>query len=102
MQAARDLVAPAAELAARMELGEDDLGGGQADALHHADRDAAPVVGDGHPRIRMDSDGDVVAAALKGLVDRVVDDLVDEVVEAAKAGGSDVHAGPLAYRLEAL
>ena len=43
-----------------------------------------------------------VAVAGEGLVDRVVDDLVDEVVEAARAGGTDVHAGPLADRLEAL
>ncbi len=37
----------------------------------------------------------------EGFVDRVVDDLVDEVVQAARAGGADVHAGPLADRLEA-
>src|SRR3954452_22818864 len=35
------------------------------------------------------------------LIDRVVDDLVDEVMEASNAGGADVHAGPLADRLEA-
>jgi hypothetical protein len=27
---------------------------------------------------------------------------VNQMVEPAKAGGADVHAGPLAYRLEAL
>ena len=36
------------------------------------------------------------------LVDGVVDHLVDEVVEAARAGRADVHAGSLADRLEAL
>jgi hypothetical protein len=35
-------------------------------------------------------------------VDGVIDYLVDEVVEPARSGGSDVHAGPLAYRFEAL
>jgi hypothetical protein len=39
---------------------------------------------------------------LQRLVDAVVDHLVDEVVEAAGAGGADVHAGPSAYRFEAL
>ena len=42
------------------------------------------------------------AVAGEGFVDRVVDDLVDQVVEAARPGGADVHAGPLADRLEAL
>ena len=34
------------------------------------------------------------------LVDRVVDDLPDEVVQAASTGGTDVHARALAHRLE--
>ena len=36
------------------------------------------------------------------LVDRVVDDLPDQVVQAARVGGADVHARPPADRLEAL
>ncbi len=44
----------------------------------------------------------VVAVAGERLVDGVVDDLVDEVVQAAHAGGPDVHAGALADGLETL
>ena len=47
-------------------------------------------------------DLDVVAVAGERLVDGVVDDLVDQVVQAAHAGRADVHAGPLADGLEAL
>ena len=43
-----------------------------------------------------------VVAARERLVDGVVDDLVDEVVEAARARRADVHAGAQADRLEAL
>ena len=43
-----------------------------------------------------------VGVAGQRLVDGVVDDLVDQVVQAALAGRADVHARPLAYRLEAL
>src|SRR5659263_500227 len=37
-----------------------------------------------------------------GVVDRVVDDLVDQVMEATLTGGADVHAGALANSLETL
>ena len=43
-----------------------------------------------------------VAVAGQRLVDGVVDDLVDQVVQAALAGGADVHAGALADRVETL
>ena len=45
---------------------------------------------------------DLGAEAGERLVDGVVDDLVDEVVQAQHAGRADVHAGALADRLEAL
>ncbi len=41
----------------------------------------------------MDGDVDEVVAARKSLVDGVVDHLVDEVVEAARARRPDVHPG---------
>ena len=47
-------------------------------------------------------DVDPVRVARQGLVDRVVDDLVDEVMEARRTGRADVHTGPLADRLETL
>ena len=43
-----------------------------------------------------------VAVAGERLVDGVVDDLVDEVVQTARAGRADVHAGALANRFESL
>ena len=45
-------------------------------------------------------DVDPGGPARHGLVDRVVDDLPDQVVQPGRAGGADVHAGPLAHRLE--
>ncbi len=47
-------------------------------------------------------DDDVVAVAGQRLVDRVVDDLEHQVVQAGAVGGvADVHAGALAHRLQA-
>src|SRR5699024_12287636 len=40
------------------------------------------------------------SVAGQGLVDGVVHDLVDQVVQATLAGGADIHARPLADRLQ--
>src|SRR5207253_473854 len=45
-------------------------------------------------------DLDAVAVAGQRLVDRVVDDLPDQVMQAALRGGADVHTGALADRLQ--
>src|SRR5205085_6358225 len=50
----------------------------------------------------MERDLDAVVAAGERLVDRVVDGLVEEVVEAPLAGRADVHARPEPDRLETL
>src|SRR6185436_13014180 len=52
--------------------------------------------------VRLQDDAHGVAEPCEGLVDRVVDDLVDQMVQATLAGGADVHAGPLTDRLETL
>ena len=101
VQAAGDFVAAAvAELAAGVQGGEDHLGRGPLLFLQFVDRDAAAVVDDRAAVVRVQDDPDAVAVAGDRLVDGVVDDLVDEVVEAARAGRADVHAGALAHRLE--
>jgi hypothetical protein len=50
----------------------------------------------------VDGDLDARGLALQGLVDGVVDHLVDEVVQTTQAGRPDVHARALAHRLESL
>ena len=105
VQTARDLVALAAELAAGVQHGEDDLG--RTLALVRAggiriDRDAAPVVVDADAAVGQQGDPDARAVARHRLVDSVVDDLPDEVVKTGQTGGSDVHAGPLADGVETL
>ena len=102
VQTARDLVALAAELAARVQRGEHDLGRRLVGVLGvQVDRDAASVVVDAAPTVGEQRDGDPGAVAGHRLVDGVVDDLVDEVVQARRAGRADVHAGALADGFEA-
>ena len=55
-----------------------------------------------HRAVGVQDDVDLVAVAVQFLVDRVVDDLPQTVHEATGVRGADVHAWPLAYRLQAL
>ncbi len=101
MQAAGDLVGILVELTAGMQLGHDDLGGRDSLLLVDADRNAAPVVGDGAGAVGIQGDRNGVAIAFERFVDRVVDDLVDHVMQAGTVIGiADIHARPLAHRVE--
>ena len=102
VQATGHLVAAAAELAAGVQLGEHQLDRGLALGRVDVGGDAAAVVGDAHAAVGQQRDVDGVGEAGERLVDRVVDDLPDQVVQPALAGGPDVHARALADRLETL
>ena len=68
-----------------------------------AGRSAAAVVVDRAGAVGIEGDGDQIGMAGKGLVDGVVDDLVDHVVEArAVVGVADIHAGTLADSVQPL
>ena len=103
VEAAGDLVARgiAAELAAGVEHGMDDFEGVLAGGML-ADRHAAPVVLHGQRAVGPDRHEDLPGVAGHRLVDRVVDDLPDEVVEAAFVGRADVHARAPTDRLQPL
>ena len=103
VQPARHLVAVLVELAARVQLGHDDLGRAHPLALVDADRDAAAVVGDADRVVGVQRDLHLGRPAAERLVDAVVDDLVDHVVQArAVVGVADIHPRPLAHRFQAL
>ena len=102
VQTAGGRVGAAAELAAGVQAGHDDLDAGQAGARLDVDRDAAPVVADLDRAVGVQVDLDAGAVTAQGLVDGVVDDLPEAVHEPARVGGPDVHARPLADGLEPL
>src|SRR4029453_14575238 len=102
VEAAGHLVAVAAELAAAVQLGEGDLDAGQLVLRVDVGGDAPAVVDDPAPAVGQEDDVDAVAPPRHGLVDRIVDNPPHTVVAPRGAGRTDVHAGPLADRLEAL
>src|SRR5581483_5045583 len=101
VQARRDLVGLAAELAAGVEQRHHRLEGGLAGRRVGVDGYAHAVVAHGDAAVFRDVDPDAVAAAGHGLVDAVVDDLRNQLVQAALVGAADIHAGPAPDGLEA-
>jgi len=91
-----------AELAAGVELGEDDLDPGEAGLRLLVDRDAAAVVVHLGGTVGVQGDLDQVARARERLVHTVVDDLPQAVHQTPCVRGPDVHARTLADRLEPL
>ncbi len=96
VQAAGDLVAPAAKLTARVEDGKHDLQRGKSGLGLYVHRDAAAVVGDGNDVALFDDHIDLIAVTGQSLVDGIVYDLIHQMMETGGRGGTDIHAGPLA------
>ena len=102
VQAAGCRVRSAAELAAGVQLGEDDLDAAQPRARLDVDGDAARAIAHLDAAVGVQDDLDARAVAAEGLIDGVVDDLPEAVHEPARVGRPDVHAGALADRFEPL
>ena len=84
VQAAGDLIAPAAEFAARVQHGEHDLQRGLAGLRLNIHGDAAAVIADADDIAGLDGELDVAAVTRERLVDGVIDDLIHQVVQAGR------------------
>ena len=102
VQPARRGVRAAAELAAGVQPGHHQLDAGELGFRLHVNRDAPAVVPHLRRPVGVQDHLDEAAVAGQRLVHRVVEDLPQAVHEATAVGGADVHAGPLADRLQAL
>ncbi len=102
VQAAGYLVPLAAELSARVQHGEAYLHRRPPELWVNADGEAAPVVADGGAAVLVQRDVDLRAIARQGLVDGVVHNFINQVMQAARIGGTDIHAGPFSDGLQPL
>jgi len=105
VQAARNLVGvifrSVFELSARVELGHDHFGGGNAFAGMDASGNAASVVFHRHRPVGVQFDEHQIAMAGQSLVDRVVGNLEHHVVQARSVIGiADIHARALAHGVQ--
>ena len=92
----------AAELTAGVQHGIYDCDGRDAQLGLDVHGDAAAVIGNFDDITRFDRYFDMGAVPSQGFVDGVIDDLVDQVMQAGRAGRTDIHAGALAHSLQAL
>ena len=100
VQTARDLVGAILELAAGVQDRQRDFSSRTA-ALVHVGGNTAAVVDHRDRVIEMDRGVDFGGETGKRLVDRVVDDFVNEMVQPRRPGGADIHRRALANRFKA-
>jgi hypothetical protein len=67
-----------------------------------SDGDSAPVVVDRHGIILVNRYLDMIAGSGQSLVNRIIDNLIDQMVKTPKRSGPDVHTGSLSDSLKAL
>ena len=93
------LVRVAVELTTRVQLGHDDLGGGNAFFLVDADGNTAPVVTDRNRAVVVNCNVHRIRMTGQRLVNTVVHDLIDHVVQTRPViGVTDIHARTFANR----
>ena len=102
MQTAGNGIAASAELSASVQNSQDHLDGGLALCGVHRHRHSTPVIDDSHASIGEDRHLNMRAVSGHCLVDGVVDDFLNEVVETAFRGRTDIHARSLANCFETL
>ena len=101
MQAAGVLVRTLTEFAARVQVGQNQLHGGNAELRVDIHRNAAPVIYDGNGTVHMNDNVNLAAIAGQMLVNRVVEHFKYAMVQASFVRVPDVHAGPLPHGLQA-
>ena len=97
VETARDLVNTGIEFSASMQFGHDDFDSrttidGRVVVLHRIQRHAATVITDRAGSIHPDPYDDASGVASHDLIDRVVNDLVDQVMQGVGARATNVHA----------
>ena len=103
VQSARNFVGGGIELSAGVQHGHHHLRRGQPLAvnIHLIGRNAAAVVDDGNGIVDVDGDVDAIGKSCQRFIDGVVDDFVNQVMQAHLAGRADIHRRTLAHRFHA-
>ena len=101
MQTTGDGIRIRVELTAGVELRHHDLYGWCTTGVHR-NRNTTAVVSNLHAAVGKQTNLNLGGITRHGLVDRVINDLPNQVVQTAHAGRTDVHTGAFADRFQAL
>ena len=102
VQAAGIFVGALPEFAAGVQIRQHQLDRRHLEFRMHVDRNAAAVVADRNRSIDVDGDFDFCAKAGEMFVDRIIENLENQMVQTALIRVADVHSGPLSDRFETL
>ncbi len=102
MQAAGRRIRPATKFASGVQFGQHELHTGQLGLWLLIDRDTSSVVTDKDRPAGLQDHLNLAAMPRQRLVHGVVENLPQAVHQPAAIVASDIHAGPLAHRIEAL
>ena len=101
VQPAGHFVTAVVKLAAGVQLREHDFQSTYLRVLVCLDRDTPAVVLDGATAVRVDTHADVITRSRHGLVNGIVQNLIDQMMESCAAAVADIHIRPFAHRLQA-
>ena len=101
MKTAGDLITAIAKFTASVQDGHNNFNGRFADLMHF-NRNPAPIIDDGDAVIFSDFNKDMVTVTGQGLIDRVIDDFINQMMEPTGTDTADIHAWPFANGFEAL
>ncbi len=102
VQTAGIFVGALPELAARVQIRQDQLDRRHLELRMHVDRNAAAVVAHRNRAIDMDRDIDPAAITGEMFVDRIIEHFENAVMQPAFVRVADIHSGALPDRLETL
>ena len=102
VQTARILISVTAEFSARVKNRVNDLQRRNTHLRMNAAGDTATVVLHRHAVVGMQRDLNALAATRQCLVDRVIDDLVYQMVKSARRSRPDIHTRSLSHGLQTL
>jgi hypothetical protein len=93
-------VTAAAELSPGVENSEDNLNRRLTLCGVNIDGNSSTIVNDTNSAVLQNGYLDVVAIPCEGFINGVIDDLIDQVVQSAGTGRTDIHSGTFAYGFE--
>ena len=94
-------ISSSAEFSSGMENGKHNLNGGDSRLMINSNGDSPAVIRHSHGIILMNRNLYMIAGTCKSLIDRIINNFINQMMQTSGRSGSDIHTGSFAYRFEA-